>query len=51
MTIVIRYHTPKQLKKFEKSDMNPEYDPDIFRYIQNKGFTTDSETESESDTD
>lgn len=52
MTIVIRYHTPKQLKKFEKSDMNPEYDPDIFRYIQNKGFNTDSETESEeSDTD
>lgn len=51
MTIVIRYHTPKQLKKFEKSDMNPEYDPDIFRYIQNKGFNTDSETESESDTE
>lgn len=49
MTIVIRYHTPKQLKKFEKSLMNPEYDPDIFRYIQNKGFNTDSESESDSD--
>lgn len=48
MTLVIRYHTPKQLKKFEKSDMNPNYDPDIFRYIQNKGFETDDD-ESEED--
>lgn len=47
MTIVMRYHTPRQLKKFEKSLMNPDYDPDIFRYIQNKGHNTDSDSDSE----
>lgn len=50
LTIVIRYYEPSQNIKFEKSSLNPSYDPDTFRYIQNKEYYTDSE-QSVSDED
>lgn len=47
LTIVIRYYEPVQNLKFEKSSLNPKYDPDTFRYIQNKHYLTDSDLDDD----
>lgn len=44
MTIVIRYLTPVQNGTFDKFILNPEYDPDYFRYIQNDESDSDNES-------
>lgn len=45
LTLIIRYYTPTRDPEIFKSKLNPEYDPDIFKYIQEKGFNTDSDSE------
>lgn len=52
LTIIIRYYTPIQTEesiRVFKSKLNPDYDPDIFRYMQDKGYNTDSDTDSDVD--
>jgi len=51
LTLIIRYYTPTQDPTLFKSKLNPEYDPDIFKYIQEKGFNTDSDNDSDSASD
>lgn len=51
LTLIIRYYTPTQDPTLFKSKLNPEYDPDIFKYIQEKGFNTDSDNDSETEDD
>jgi hypothetical protein len=47
LTFVVQYYEPVQQGEFDKYTLNPDYDPDYFRYIQNQ----ESESESGSDSD
>lgn len=45
ITMVVRYYEPKQTMPFTNYTLNPEYNPDFFKYIQ------DQESESEEEDD
>ena len=47
MTIAIRYFTPQRIGKIENYPLNIDYDPDIFRYNQEKGYNTSDDDEEE----
>jgi hypothetical protein len=48
ITLAIRYYEPSQRGTFDKYILNPDYDPDYFRYIQNDTSGSDSSDEDSS---
>ena len=47
ITFNIRYYTPLQDQEFNFFPLNPNYDPNNFRFIQNNTYDDESDTSSE----
>lgn len=47
LTLVVKYYVPTQMKPLSEYSLNPEYDPDVFKYIQNVKYKSDDDESDE----
>jgi len=50
LSLIVRFMTPIQKKTFEKSSLNPQYNPDFFEFQQQQESSDDETTETSSTT-